>query len=80
MDYGLISKIEKAKTYATEKNRIQFDSFAVNVSGDNSSHQVQYSGGSWTCDCDYFHTRRYCSHTMAMERVLDQMIPRTTPS
>jgi hypothetical protein len=77
MDYALIGKIEKAKIYAEEKDRIQFESLTVNISGDHSEHHVQYANGDWTCDCDFFHSRHYCSHTMAMERILGTMIPAT---
>lgn len=75
MDYALIGKIEKSKMYAAEPERIKFDSFSVRLSGDNESvHDINFAEGSWTCDCNYFHTRGFCSHTMAMERVLDGMI------
>ncbi len=76
MDYGMIGKIEKAKIYAEERDRIQFSSFAVSIRGDNDkSHQVDYTGGRWTCDCRFFGSRGHCSHTMAMERVLGVMLP-----
>lgn len=75
MDYGMIGKIEKAKIYAEERDRIQFQSLHVNIRGDNdSTHDVQYEGGRWRCDCDFFKTRGVCSHTMAMERVLANMV------
>ena len=77
MDYALIGKIEKAKFYAAEPERIQFDSFAVRLSGDNGSvHEVSYDKGEWSCDCSFFATRNFCSHTMAMERVLKDMLPK----
>ena len=75
MDYALIGKIEKAKVYAQEKERISFSSFNVAIDGENNSHAVGFSGGSWSCDCSFFNTRGYCSHTMAMERILDPMLP-----
>lgn len=75
MDYGLIGKIEKAKFYAEEPERISFDAFTVQLQGDSGQiHVVEYNGGSWTCDCNFFHSRGYCSHTMAMERVLGEMV------
>ena len=75
MDYALIGKIEKAKMYAAETDRIQFDNFSVRLSGDNESvHDVGYKEGDWQCDCQFFKTRGFCSHTMAMERVLGEMI------
>ena len=80
MDYGMIGKIEKAKYYAEERaERIQFETFQARVVGDNSArHVVSYvansENGHWRCDCDFFSTRGVCSHTMAMERVLQNMV------
>jgi hypothetical protein len=74
MDYGMIGKIEKAKFYAEERERIQFVSFQVNIQGDNSFHQVSYNQGDWNCDCDFFASRGSCAHTMAMEKVLADMV------
>jgi hypothetical protein len=75
MDYGLIGKIEKAKRYAEERDRIQFSEFTVTLKGENNSHTVHYVDGNWQCDCDFFQTRQRCSHTMALEIVLDKMVP-----
>lgn len=75
MDYGMIGKIEKAKIYAEERDRIQFDSLRVHLRGDNDSvHEITYDNGVWHCDCGFFSTRGVCSHTMAMERVLADMV------
>ena len=73
MDYGMIGKIEKAKRYAQERNRIHIESFSVTFEGDNNPHTVQYSNGEWHCDCDYFQNRGRCSHSMALEIILDGM-------
>lgn len=76
MDYGMIGKIEKAKMYAEERGeRIHFESLRVHIKGENTSqHVVEYHSGKWSCDCDFFHSRHVCSHTMAMERVLANMV------
>ncbi|RMH01435.1 MAG: hypothetical protein D6706_01715 [Chloroflexi bacterium] len=76
MDYGMISKIEKAKIYAEERDRIQFESLRVRIQGDNTEapHLVSYDNGSWNCDCSFFASRGVCSHTMAMERILANMV------
>lgn len=75
MDYGMIGKIEKAKFYAQEPERINFDSFSVRLEGDSGrEHQISYNSGQWNCDCSFFNSRGFCSHTMAMERVLGEMI------
>ena len=76
MDYGMIGKIEKAKIYAEESSdRIQFESLHVTLRGDNDRvHEVSYENGVWSCDCDFFSTRGVCSHTMAIEKVLPNMV------
>ena len=74
MDSGMIGKIEKAKRYAQQRNRIHFQSFSVSMDGENNPHVVQYANGEWTCDCDFFHSRGRCSHTMALEMLLEGMI------
>jgi hypothetical protein len=74
MDYGMIGKIEKAKRYAQERGRFHFHSFAVKVDGENDSHTVHYTDGKWQCDCGFFQSRGHCSHTMALEIILEGMI------
>ena len=75
MDYGMIGKIQKAKRYAEERDRIHFQSFSVSLDGENNAHTVHYENGKWDCDCDFFRTRGRCSHTMALEIILEKMIP-----
>jgi hypothetical protein len=75
MDYGMIGKIEKAKRYAEERDRIRFETFRATFEGDNNAHATTYDNGVWSCDCDFFATRGVCSHSMALERILEGMIP-----
>lgn len=74
MDYGMIGKIEKAKRYAEERERIRFEAFQATFDGENNPHTVRYDGGAWRCDCDFFISRGVCSHTMALERILEGML------
>lgn len=74
MDYGLIGKIEKAKRYAEERDRIKFQEFTVTIKGENNDHTVTYQRGKWHCNCDFFQTRGRCSHTMALETILEDMV------
>lgn len=74
MDYGLIGKIEKAKRYAEERDRIEFQEFTVTFKGENNDHTVTYRDGQWQCNCDFFQTRGRCSHTMALETILEGMV------
>jgi len=75
MDYGMIGKIEKAKRYAQERNRIQLNSLSVTFEGENNAHLVKYENGIWHCDCDFFQSRSRCSHTMALEMILEGLVP-----
>jgi len=75
LDSGMINKIQKAKEYASEPERIHFRSLEVDFDGKNGGHHVDFRDGHWHCDCGYFHNHHTCSHTMAMERVLGVMAP-----
>jgi len=74
MDSGMISKIQKAKRYAQEHERIHFAVFKVAFRGDHNSYTVSYDRGQWNCGCHFFASRGVCSHTMALERVLGVML------
>jgi len=75
MDYGMIGKIEKAKRYAEEPDRINIEALTVTFDGANNPHTVYFNDGVWQCDCDFFQTRGRCSHTMALEMVFEGMLP-----
>ena len=75
MHSSLISKVEKARRYAQQHGRVTFTEFALRFQGDHRAHEVTYRGGRWTCTCSYFPTYGACSHTMAVERILEGMLP-----
>jgi hypothetical protein len=81
IDSGTISKIQKARKYAEERDeRIRFSSFTVEIEGENNRHTTKFDHGNWACDCEFFHTHSHCSHSMAMERVLGAMLPVPAPA
>lgn len=75
MQSSLIGKIEKAKQYAQEPERINFSDFTVSFRGKHNTYAVGYKEGQWQCTCDFFSQWGLCSHTMALEKVLDKMLP-----
>jgi hypothetical protein len=75
MDYGMIGKIQKAKHYAEERERFQFKSFVITFDGDNNPHTIKFDNGAFHCDCEFFISHQRCVHTMALERILKDMIP-----
>lgn len=66
---SLISKIEKAKRYADEPERITFETLDVRFRGDNGTHRVSLRGDEWSCECDHFHTSGLCAHVMTLQRL-----------
>ena len=78
MQSGMIGKIEKAHRYAEERDRFTVQGLSVAVRGDNADHEVTLDGGSWRCGCRFFAAHDTCAHTMALERVLNGMLPRST--
>ena len=75
MQSSMIGKIEKANRYAQETDRITFSEFLVKFRGDNNDYQTSYKDGKWQCSCPFFASWGLCSHTMAMEKILGDMLP-----
>jgi hypothetical protein len=76
MDYGMIGKIEKAKRYAQEPQRITFLSLNAEFKGDNSAYQMSLGPEGWDCSCAGFRTHGICPHVMSLERLFKPMIKR----
>ncbi len=74
MNSSLIGKIEKAKRYAQEPERVTFSAFTASFRGDHDSHDLAFEDNRWHCTCSYFAGHRLCSHTMALERILGEML------
>jgi len=75
-DSSLIHKIQKAKLYAEEPERIHFDALRARVDGNHGTHIVTFADGRWECDCEFFAHHSTCAHVMAVERVLGVMAPK----
>ena len=77
MNSSLIGKIEKAKRYAQERDRIHVRGLRVDFDGENERHEVSLEGDKWRCNCDFFAGWGACAHTMTLERILDGMLPKS---
>ncbi len=75
MQSSLIGKIEKANRYALEKDRVTFSEFSVKFRGENDTYDTSYHDDKWNCSCHFFSTWGTCSHTMALEKILEDMLP-----
>jgi hypothetical protein len=74
MHSSLIGKIEKARRYAQERDRVCFTSFNTTFRGEHDSYEVGFDGAKWHCTCNFFGAWGLCSHTMALERILGDML------
>jgi len=75
MQSSLIGKIEKANRYAQETDRITFSELSVKFRGENNNYDTGYKDGNWHCSCQFFSNWGLCSHTIALEKILDNMLP-----
>ena len=76
MQSSLIGKIEKAKRYAQETNRVTLSEFSVEFRGDNDTYNTGYKDGKWQCSCHFFSSWGLCSHTMALQKILGDVLPK----
>ncbi len=76
MQSSLIGKIEKAKRYAQETERVTFSELSAKFKGENDDYTISYKDGKWNCSCHFFSSWGLCSHTMALEKILNKMLPK----
>jgi len=74
MQSSMIGKIEKAHRYAQEPDRISITDLTVKFRGENDIHIVELKNGQWHCTCTFFANWERCCHTMALEKVLGNML------
>ena len=75
MQSSLIGKIEKANRYAQETERVTFSDLSVKFQGEHDNYTTSYKEGKWHCSCHFFSNWGLCSHTMALQKILDNMLP-----
>ncbi len=76
MQSSLIGKIEKAKRYAQETERITFSELSVKFQGEHDNYTISYEEDKWHCSCHFFSNWGLCSHTMALQKILGNMLPK----
>lgn len=75
MHSDMIGKIEKARQYATEPERVELHELTARFNGSNGSHIVSlHADHSWQCDCSFFASWGTCQHVMALQKMLTPMI------
>lgn len=81
MNSSIIGKIEKARRYAEEPERIRIQSLHVKFQGDHDVYDVRLDDGEWSCTCHSFTALHLgtCSHIMAMERLVGPILGEDVP-
>ncbi len=76
MNSSMISKIEKAHRYAQEPDRIKFSELKATFHGGHDDYTVSMNGDHWECTCHTYetHTIGTCSHIMALQEILNNML------
>jgi hypothetical protein len=80
MHSSLIGKIEKARRYALERDRVTFTSFKTTFRGEHDSYDVELADGKWHCTCNFFSGWGVCSHIMAIQRMFPENLPKSAQS
>jgi len=75
MQSSLIGKIEKAKRYAEEPERVTISNFSAVFRGENDCHELGLADGKWSCNCSFFSQYGECVHIMTLQRLLGKMLP-----
>jgi hypothetical protein len=72
---SMIGKIEKARRYAEEPERVQIQQMTIKFQGEHDNYRVSFDNGEWSCECHSFSALQLgtCSHIMAIERLLGEM-------
>ena len=74
MDSSIVSKIDKSRTYAEQKERVTTTTLQASFDGNHNTYQITYDEAGWDCQCHNFNTRGVCSQAMALERILEGML------
>lgn len=72
---SIIGKLEKARRYADEPERIALTGLAAALHGSNDIHDLALRDGHWQCACHTFEQHTTCAHVMAAQRLLSAMLP-----
>lgn len=76
MDYSMIGKIQKAKEYAEQPDRVTFNSLHIEFRGNNATYAITLGPEGWHCTCPGFQKYAICPHIMTLERLFAPMLKR----
>lgn len=75
MNSSMIGKIDKARRYALEPERLQIGALVATFRGGHDEYELTLADGAWRCSCHFFAAHGPCAHIMAAQRILAAMLP-----
>jgi hypothetical protein len=76
MDTSFANKVQKAKEYAAEPERVTFHALTLEFRGDNNSYTISLGPDGWSCTCPGFQKYGICPHIMSIEKLFKPMLKR----
>jgi len=76
MDTSTINKIQKAREYAEQPERVTFHTLTLEFHGDNNDYVVALGPDGWSCTCPGFQKYGICPHIMSIEKLFKPMLQR----
>lgn len=76
MDASMINKIQRAKEYAQEPERVTLHTLALEFHGDNNTYIIALGPDGWSCTCPGYQKFGICPHLMAVEKMFKPMLKR----
>lgn len=76
MDSRLISKLEKARRYADEPERVEIQEYTLHFKGEHSTHTIRFQDGEARCSCSEYIRAGDCPHTLAIKYMLQRAFDR----
>ncbi len=74
MHSSMIGKIAKAKRYSEERDRVKISGLQATFRGEHDNYTLSFNENKWECSCHYFQLQDICSHIMAVENMLSNMM------
>lgn len=74
MHSSMIGKIAKAKRYSEEHERLKISGLQATFRGEHDNYTLNFNESKWECSCQHFHFQGVCSHVMAAENMLSEMM------
>lgn len=71
MQSTIVTKAEKARRYAQERDRLRISALEATFEAGGGNHVLRLGPEGWACDCEFAASHGVCPHAEAASRMLD---------